>query len=105
MKKYILTLSLIAVLFAFAPIATIATPKIEIVDMMDIDTQGVTISVNQNTLRVAGAAGQVMQIYNVTGVCVMTVKVDGDDKLYDLNLQKGCYIVKVGKVVRKISLR
>lgn len=105
MKNYILTLSLAAMFITFAPVLTIARPMIEIVDMMDIDTQGITISVNQNTLRIAGAAGQVMQIYNVTGVCVTTIKIDGDDKLYDLNLQKGCYIVKIGKVVRKISIK
>ncbi|MDD3387351.1 MAG: secretion protein, partial [Prevotella sp.] len=29
----------------------------------------------------------------------------GADKSYNLNLPKGCYIVKVGKVVRKVSIR
>ncbi len=51
MKNYILTLSLAAMFIAFAPVLTIARPMIEIVDMMDIDTQGITISVNQNTQR------------------------------------------------------
>ena len=45
-----------------------------------------------------------MQIYNVAGVRVMTVKIDSSDKTYNLNLPKGCYIVKVGKIVRKISI-
>jgi len=31
--------------------------------------------------------------------------VEGQDKRFDLNLPKGCYIVKVGKVVRKISIK
>ena len=35
----------------------------------------------------------------------MNVKVDSSEKSYPLNLPKGCYIVKVGKVVRKISIR
>ena len=48
---------------------------------------------------------EMLQIYNVTGVCVMSLRVDGQDKRYNLNLPKGCYIVKVGKVVRKISIR
>lgn len=105
MTKNILSLSLAALLMISVPAVSIAEPMIEIMDMNDIDPQGVTISVNQNVLHVSGAAGQVLQVYNVTGVCVMTVKVDGDEKHYDLNLQKGCYIVKVGKVVRKISIR
>ena len=46
-----------------------------------------------------------LYIYNVAGVRVMSFKVEGPDKRYELNLQKGCYIVKVGKVVRKISIR
>lgn len=105
MTKNILSLSLAALLMISVPAVSLAEPMIEIMDMNDIDTQGITISVNQNVLHVSGAAGQVLQVYNVTGVCVMTVKVDGDEKHYDLNLQKGCYIVKVGKVVRKISIR
>lgn len=105
MTKNILSLSLAALLMISVPAVSMAEPMIEIMDMNDIDTQGITISVNQNVLHVSGAAGQVLQVYNVTGVCVMTVKVDGDEKHYDLNLQKGCYIVKVGKVVRKISIR
>lgn len=35
----------------------------------------------------------------------MSVKVDGGDKHYTLNFPKGCYIVKVGNVVRKVSIR
>lgn len=80
-----------------------ATSAVEIVDN---DFQAVAISVNsESVLRVTGAAGETLYIYNVTGVRVMSVKVDGADKSYNLNLPKGCYIVKVGKVARKISIR
>ncbi|WP_028896058.1 T9SS type A sorting domain-containing protein [Prevotella sp. HUN102] len=67
--------------------------------------QNITISVYGSVLRVEGANDEMMHIYNVTGVRVMSVRVDGQDKRYNLNLPKGCYIVKVGKVVRKISIR
>ena len=43
--------------------------------------------------------------YKVTGMKVMNIRVDGSDKSYHLNLPQGCYIVKVGNVVRKIALR
>lgn len=56
-------------------------------------------------LHVTGAAGLDLKVYNVTGVLVKSLRVDSDDKRYDLNLPKGCYIVKVGKTVRKISIR
>ena len=60
---------------------------------------------SESVLHITGANGLVMQIYNVAGVRVMSVKVEGPDKRFELNLPKGCYIVKVGKVVRKISIR
>ena len=41
----------------------------------------------------------------MAGVRVMSVKVEGADKRIELNLPKGCYIVKVGKLVRKISIQ
>ena len=62
------------------------------------------ISFSQNILRITGGVGQVVYIYNVTGVCVMSMRVDSNDKRFDLNLYRGCYIVKVGKTVRKISV-
>lgn len=105
MTKNILSFVIVATLLLGTPIDLNAKPMIEITDNMGVDLQDISVSVNQSVLRVSGASGQIMQIYNVAGVCVMTVKVDGDDKRYDLNLPKGCYIVKVGKVVRKVSIR
>ena len=75
------------------------------IDLIDIDTQTISISVVGNTLHVVGAEDEQLAVYNVTGVRVMSVKVDGSDKHYTLNLPKGCYIVKVGNVVRKVSIR
>lgn len=102
MVKYILSFFLLAALLVSAPMKSAAMPAIEIVEN---DFQTITISVSQDAvLRVTGAAGQTLYVYNVTGVRVMSIKVDGSDKSYNLNLPKGCYIVKVGKVVRKISI-
>ena len=42
---------------------------------------------------------------NVAGVRIQSVKGEGSDKHLDLNLKKGCYILKVGKTVRKVSLK
>ena len=75
------------------------------IDLIDIDTQTISISVVGNTLHVVGAEDEQLAVYNVTGVRVMSVEVDGSDRHYTLNLPKGCYIVKVGNVVRKVSIR
>ena len=90
-----------ALLFG-APICAGAGNAIEIIDN---DFGDVTISVSESTLRVTGASGMTLCIYNVAGVHVQSFRVDGADRRYELNLPKGCYIVKVGKVVRKISTK
>lgn len=75
------------------------------IQLVDIEATEINIYLQGSTLHVVGAAGQDLYIYNITGVRVMSIKVDGADKAYSLNLPKGCYIVKVGNVVRKISIR
>lgn len=103
MCKRLLSCFLMVFMLTSVPMTLSATSAVEIVDN---DFQAVAISVNsESVLRVTGAAGETLYIYNVTGVRVMSVKVDGADKSYNLNLPKGCYIVKVGKVARKISIR
>lgn len=102
MKKLILALTIITSLTFFTPLAATASENIEIIDQISQSTE---ISVAGNVLHVTGAAGQDLYIYNVTGVRVKSFRVDSNDKRYELNLPKGCYIVKVGKVVRKFSIR
>lgn len=85
-----------------APVSANANNAIEIVDN---DIVGITVTVSESTLRVTGATGLSLSIYNVAGVHVQSFRVEGADRRYELNLPKGCYIVKVGKVVRKISIK
>ena len=100
--KRIFTMLLASTLLVGMPVAMYAEQAIELIDN---DYQNISISVSESVLHITGANGLVMQIYNVAGVRVMSVKVEGPDKRFELNLPKGCYIVKVGKVVRKISIR
>lgn len=103
MTKKILFMVVAAICLLGVPSIASAAPSIEIIEN---DFQTVTISVNSDgVLHVTGAAGEMLYVYNVTGVRVMSIKVDGTDRTYNLNLPKGCYIVKVGKTVRKISIR
>jgi len=75
------------------------------IEVIDTEIQNVSLSVNESVLHITGANGMVLHVYNVAGVRVMSVKVEGADKRIELNLPKGCYIVKVGKLVRKISIQ
>lgn len=74
--------------------------------VIDTEYQDISVTVNSSTIHVTGANGQMLYVYNVAGVRVMSLRVDGQDRRYELNLPKGCYIVKVGKTfVRKVFIK
>ena len=77
------TIYIIALCFAmsFAPVSMLAQSER---DGIEVSVSGIT---------------------NLTGAKVATVRIDSNDKTFALNLQKGCYLIKVGKIVRKISVQ
>ena len=97
MAKTLLTILFTTALFVGSPLASRANSAIEFVDN---DFQKVVITVSESTIHVAGGAGQMLAIYDVA-----YLKIDSAEKHFDLGLPKGCYIIKVGKVVRKIAIR
>ena len=74
-------------------------------DAVENSLSGITLTVNGTKVHVTGANGENMEIFNLTGVKVSSISIDSADKSLTLTLPKGCYILKVGKVVRKISIR
>lgn len=103
MNRYILSLFFALSLSVGASFFNEANAAIEVIDN---DFQQVSIVLmNDNSLRVSNANGQRMYIYNVAGILKKTILIEGQERTYDLNLPKGCYIVQVGKTVRKISIR
>ncbi|MCD8282948.1 MAG: DUF6383 domain-containing protein [Prevotella sp.] len=104
MVKTLLSTILFLSATLLVPAVSRAETRVEIVENMDIDITNVTVSLSRNVLHVSGAEGQTLQIYKITGVGVMSVKIDSDDKYIPLSLAKGCYIVKIGKIARKISI-
>lgn len=102
MRRHLLTFLFALSLMAVLPQRMSAAANIEIIDN---DFQQITVMVTSaGVLHVTGANGLVLQVYNVLGVRVASIKVEGNDKRIDLPLKLGCYIVKVGNVVRKISI-
>lgn len=65
----------------------------------------VVISVSGQSVSVTGAQDETLEVVSLTGRLLMSVKIDAPAQRVELNLPKGCYILKVGKVVRKIQLR
>lgn len=65
----------------------------------------INISIDGNSVTVTGAAGMTLEVISLTGRHVTSMKVESPAQRFDLNLPKGCYILKIGKVVRKVTVQ
>lgn len=70
-----------------------------------IEEPAPVISVDGNIVSVSGASGMKMEVVSLTGRAVATYKIEGPAQRLELNLPKGCYILKVGKTVRKVTVQ
>lgn len=68
------------------------------------ETQEISISVSGTNVRVVGANKMTLTIYNLTGTKAASFQIESDDQTINTGLSKGVYLLKVGKVVRKVSL-
>lgn len=100
MKK--LALIALAAMLLATPASTFAQSDSEAIEN---SISGITLTVNGTKVHITGAMGETLEIFNLTGVKVSSVAIESSDKSFNLNLPKGCYILKVGKVVRKVSIR
>ena len=64
----------------------------------------ISLSVEGNVVHVTGASGLVLEVVSLTGRQVASYKVDSPAQRIELSVPKGCYILKVGKVVRKVTI-
>lgn len=102
MKKQLLTIVFAVLMLVGIPTAVGAIPYIEISEQEMISVE---LSFDGQNLYVNNANGLILSVYNVAGVKVMSTRVEGVARKFTLNLPKGCYIVKVGNVTRKISVK
>jgi len=63
------------------------------------------IIVQQSSVTVNGAVGETLEVVSLTGKSLVTFRIDSPSQRFELNVPKGCYILKVGKVVRKVTIR
>lgn len=60
----------------------------------------------ENRVRVQNAEpGSQMEVYNIVGVKLTTIRIDSTDVTVQVNLPKGYYIFKIGNVVRKVVIK
>lgn len=96
--------------YAFAMTLSLAVPVLTyasemVAPEMAAEQTEPTISVQQSSVVVSGAVGQTLEVVSLTGKSLMTVRIDSPSQRIELNVPKGCYILKVGKVVRKVTIR
>ena len=103
MTKRLLILSFAALLMAVAPSA-ISASEMELA-AVEQEEVPVSVSVTGQTVLVAGAQGETLEVVSLTGRQLLTIKIDSPAQRVELNVPRGCYILKVGKVVRKIQVR
>lgn len=92
-------------LFAVTMPAMTYSPSAEL-GVADIaETRKIDIEINNSTLKVSGASGLTLEVVSLTGKQVVRVKINNQQQNVELNIPKGCYILKVGNIVRKVSIR
>ena len=102
MQKFLL-ISTILCLMA-APL-TATSLLIDPVAPAQVDEPSITIAVEGKTVTVNGAQGKDLQVISLTGKVLETYHIESPSQRVTLNLTKGCYILKVDKVVRKVSIQ
>lgn len=105
MMKRLLILTFSMAALWLVPVAASAAPAYYAGVMELSDEQEVEVVYSEGSLTVTGAEGRVLEIVTVTGNVVMHKRIDSPEQKIELNFPKGCYIVKVGKVVRRVYVR
>lgn len=102
-----MTRKLLYILFASAMLmgSNFKAAADPIIEVNAIDFNQVGISYYNGALHITGAAGLSVSVYNIVGQKVYEGRIDSSDKRIELNLPANCYIVKVGSVARKISVK
>ena len=89
-------------LSAAVPMTAMAS-EMELAAAEQVDDQ-VGVTVEGQSVSVTGAQGKELIVVSLTGRQVMKVTIENAAQRIELNIPKGCYILKVGKVVRKIQV-
>lgn len=116
MKRYILTLSVFAVMAVSTITAGAASAFMSPYDPWTIEAptpaasvesitfDEVTIKTDGRKVHVSGAEEQTLEVFNIAGVKVASYVIDSSEKTINLTVPRGIYILRVGKVARKVNI-
>lgn len=96
-------LMMIMMVFLTLPVA--ALPMFFEQGVAEQTNGNVIIIVEGGSVVINGAQGHVLEVISLTGRRVAEYQIDSPSQRIDLNLSKGCYVLKVGKIVRKVAIR
>ena len=65
----------------------------------------ISMTIEGKTVVVDNAQGETLIVVSLTGRQVAQYSIDSPSQRIELNLSKGCYVLKVGNIVRKVSIR
>ena len=114
MKRNILLLSLISMLALGAESAQAATAFMSPYDPWMMETPApaieaasqdeISIKAEGRKVHVTGAEDEVLEVYNIAGVKVASFTIDAYEKTINLTVPRGVYILRIGKVARKVNI-
>ena len=104
MTKRLLILSLAVSMMLSVPVLVKAA-EVEMLQTEQTLDDDITISVNGQWVTITGAQGLTLEVVSLTGRQIKTIKIESPAQRIELNIPKGCYILKIGKVVRKVAVR
>ena len=103
MKKGILMSFTVAMSLFFGVPAMADVPSMNAYEQQMVDDAKVSVSIQNSTIVVNGAAGYEMEVISLTGRKVVKVKIGSNSQRIELNVVKGCYIVKIENQSKKDS--
>lgn len=72
---------------------------------MAAEATAIGISVQHSSIYVTGAAGRTLEVVSLAGRHVATIRIESPSQRVELNIPKGCYILKIDNIVRKVTIR
>ena len=103
MKKGSLMSFTVAMSLFFGVPAMADVPSMKAYEQQMVDDAKVSVSIQNSTIVVNGAAGYEMEVISLTGRKVVKVKIESNSQRIELNVVKGCYIVKIENQSKKDS--
>ena len=102
MRKNLLIISMMAFLAVPAAATTMVWEERGVAEMID---EPIAMTIDGNAVTISGAQGLKLIVVSLTGRQIAEYRIDSPAQRIELNLTKGCYVLKVGNVVRKVSIR